>query len=115
MATKVNDTRRTSQEETRMKTGVATKSSRARSVRGRARRKLEARQRESANRVSRDTERRNTFFWVDENEEMICEENENGQAEGYLQIIQDRGEQTTEIILSPKDIEELREALRAAP
>lgn len=53
------------------------------------------------------------FFWVDENEELLTAENDNGQA-GYLQIIQYRGdEQVTEIILSPSEIRELRLALQA--
>jgi hypothetical protein len=54
------------------------------------------------------------FFWVDENEDLITEENENGDAEGYLQIEQRRGDdQFTMITLSPKDVKELRLALEA--
>jgi hypothetical protein len=54
------------------------------------------------------------FFWVDENEDLITEENENGDAEGYLEIEQQRGDdQFTRITLSPKDVKELRLALEA--
>lgn len=52
------------------------------------------------------------FFWVDENEDLITEENENGDAEGYLQIMPGRGDARI-ITLSPKDIKELRLALEA--
>jgi hypothetical protein len=56
------------------------------------------------------------FFWVDENEVTICAENKNEQAEVYLQIIQERGdEQVTEIILNPKKVKELRFFLGADP
>ena len=54
------------------------------------------------------------FFWVDENEDLITEENENGDAEGYLQIMPGRGDaRETIITLSPKDVKELRLALEA--
>ena len=54
------------------------------------------------------------FFWVDENEDLITEENENGDAEGYLQIEQRvADDQMTMITLSPKDVKELRLALEA--
>lgn len=52
------------------------------------------------------------FFWVDENEDLITEENENGDAEGYLQIMPGRGDARV-ITLSPKDVKELRLALEA--
>ena len=54
------------------------------------------------------------FFWVDENEDLITEENENGDAEGYLQIMPGRDDDRGTIItLSPKDVKELRLALEA--
>jgi hypothetical protein len=53
------------------------------------------------------------FFWCDEKGELF-DDTDDGTAEGYLEILQRHGdEQVADIILSPKDVKELRRALEA--
>jgi hypothetical protein len=52
------------------------------------------------------------FFWRDEKGELF-DDTDDGTAEGYLEIHQQRGDDHTTITLSPKEVKELRPALEA--